>query len=311
MAAYNSAAAIAPLLAALKDEDRDVRIAAANGLAQASKRDPKQLGPALEPLLHHADEVLRHIAIENLRQCGAAAVPQVTALLKDKDSQIRARACAILRNFHVKGDQAREAVPALVEMAKDVETRGLATVTLHTIIAGKSLEILLEALEADKALAPAMRRARQAGKDPAKLLGALLRDLQDADLGVSRDAAIALEEVMLILPNHHARVLPKLDIVPAIKSTLARATKELTTGAPGERRQAAALLAALRMLVAATEQKIAIASARIDDPKTYELRQAIDDALQRARDDSDAQVRRHAKRALRTNPLRGEPYSEE
>ncbi len=173
-----------------------MREAAIDGLGSAAKRDPRTIAAALAPHLQTRDPELRKGVMLAMQQCGAAAVPHFTGLLKHADVQVRVDACAALREL---GDKAKDAVPALVALARTEECRGWAITAIHAIAPDKSFGPLLEALEGDPAVGATLRRAAKAGREPGKMLAVLLRDLRDADPRVGRNAAEALAQP----GNHH------------------------------------------------------------------------------------------------------------
>jgi len=132
-------------------------------------------------------------------------------LLKDKDFQIR---LAAVHGLKAMKSDAPEFVPALAVMARDAENRWLAVSVLHEIAPASSFARLLETLQADKIVGPALRRLDKAGKDPSSVIRGLLRDLKDADVKVSRGAAEALEQVVLILPPEDCLTLKKQAVLP-------------------------------------------------------------------------------------------------
>jgi HEAT repeat protein len=157
-------------------------------------------------------------------------------------------------------------------------------------------------LQDDKALAPALRRVDKSGKDPVQLVAALVRDLKDADAKVGHGAAVALEQIVMILPPGDTVVLKKQDVVPALKAHVPPLAKKLTTADAATRRQTVDMLGQLRSLTTTIEQRVST-SPSDEVIKLYgeiePLRQEIETALQKARNDSDNQVRRAARQALR------------
>lgn len=290
---------IEPLFSAFKDTDPEVRAAAMIALAQVPGRDGKHLAAALVPLLHDANWTVQQTAINTLMQCGDDANVHWLALLKDKEMPLRAIACNILKQ---KKQELRALTPALVAMAREPDSRWLAAGTLHEIAAPTSFGLLFEMLQADKTLGPALRRVDKSGKDPAKVVAALLREVKDADAGVCRGAAAALEQIVLILPPGDTLVLKKQDVVPAMKALVPPLAKKLTTGDAAARRASVDMLGQLRSLTTTIEQRVSTSPSE-EVIKLYgeiePLRQEIETALQKARNDSDNQVRRAARQALR------------
>jgi HEAT repeat protein len=100
------APAVEPLAAALRDEDKDVRRAAAQALGQISD------ARAVEPLivaLKDKDEYVREAATDALGRIGVPAVEPLVAALRDEDKDVRRAAARALGQI---GDA--RAVPPLI-----------------------------------------------------------------------------------------------------------------------------------------------------------------------------------------------------
>jgi HEAT repeat protein len=304
MAGQCSKAVIEPLFRAFKDTDPEVRAAAMTTLAQVPTRDRQHLAAALVPLLHDANWNVQQSAINTLTQCGDDGNVHWLALLKDKEMPLRAIACNILKQ---KKQEFRALTPALVAMARDPESRWLAAATLHEIATPQSFGLLFEVLQADKTVGPALRRVDKSGKEPAKMVAALLREMKNVDATVNRGAALTLEQIVLILPPGDTLVvLKKQDVVPALKALVPPLAKKLTAADAAMRRATVDMLGQLRALTTTIEQRVSTSPGE-EVIKLYgeiePLRQEIETALQNARNDSDNQVRRVARQALRASSL--------
>jgi HEAT repeat protein len=303
--APSNGAAVPALLIALQDKDAQVRSGAAAALIGAQGREFKAVAAALVPLLDDTDAMVQMTAINAMRDCGAAGVPHLTGLLKHREPLVRMQAVQALAELK---EQAKESIPALVTLAKSLTDRWLAVHALQQVAPARSTTLLLEMLQSDKAHSAALRRAAKESKDVAKVVAGLVRGLPDADLVVSRDAAAALSQVVLILLPADCTILQKQKVLPAMKQAVARADKALSAKSPEARRQAAEAMIQLRMLLSMVEFRAAnnpVGDVSELINRIEPVRSSIEAALERARNDSDPATRRLVRRALRQNEIFG------
>ena len=112
--------AIPVLTILLKDENSEIRTAAAQGLRMGPKA--KAAVPALMESLQDKDFKVRRVAMDALGSIGPeakAAVPALTEVLKCKGKIRRVRAASALGRI---GPEAKTAVPALTELLKDKDS---------------------------------------------------------------------------------------------------------------------------------------------------------------------------------------------
>jgi HEAT repeat protein len=135
------ALAVEPLSAALKDEEWDVRQAAARALGKI--KDPRAVKPLIAALKDEKWDV-RQAAAEALGEIGAPAVEPLIATLKDKDSDVRQAAAEALGKI---GDA--HAVEPLIAALKDKDSdvRQAAAYALGEIQARRAVEPLFGALK--------------------------------------------------------------------------------------------------------------------------------------------------------------------
>lgn len=184
-------AAAPALIAAFKDPDREVRIAAAGAVGKIGANALNLLGPALQD----ADADVRCCALDAIRHFkpgGTVAIPQVVAALADRDSQVRTFASVTLARM------GEPVVPALVGSlrAPDPQARLWAGMTLFRI-GEPAVKPLAGALKSkDLALRRGAARALGMHGPKAKAaVPALVGALKDLDLEVRTNAALALRRI--------------------------------------------------------------------------------------------------------------------
>ncbi len=94
--------AVPALVAALEDEDENVRAAAAMALARVHERNPAAVAPALDRvarLLDDASGAVRRVATDSLARCGDDAIDALAAVLEGDRQGARTRAMAALRKI--------------------------------------------------------------------------------------------------------------------------------------------------------------------------------------------------------------------
>ena len=100
---------------ALKDKDANIRQQAIYAL-QNMQGDFKSIMPQLEAMLKDENAQVRMALTQSLWRAGEPAVPILIRLLKDKDQNVWMNAVYSLRNL---GDKGAKAVPVLLEMARE------------------------------------------------------------------------------------------------------------------------------------------------------------------------------------------------
>lgn len=85
--------AVEPLIAAMKDRDKDVRFGAAEALGNI--KDPRAVEPLIAAL-KDKDAFVGSYVLEELMKIGAAAVEPLIAALKDRDKDVRRYAAEAL-----------------------------------------------------------------------------------------------------------------------------------------------------------------------------------------------------------------------
>jgi RNA polymerase sigma factor (sigma-70 family) len=102
----------------LNDGDPSYRLEAVRVLGIAAARDPKLIKPLLR-MLHDEEDRVRVAATHSLGQAGTAALPALTARLKEQEP-VRSLAAVALGDI---GPEAECAVPALVDVLRAQDTR--------------------------------------------------------------------------------------------------------------------------------------------------------------------------------------------
>jgi len=270
------AAAVPGLLAALRDESRQVREAAAEALGEIGA----PAVPGLLAALRDADWRVRRAAAAALGEIGdAAAVPGLLAALRDESWQVREAAAAAL------GEIGAPAVPGLLAALGDEswQVREAAAAALGEIGAPAVPGLLA-------ALGDANANVRQAAAEALGQIGdatavpGLLHALRDAEARVRRAAAAALGEI-------GAPAVPGL--LAALRDAEARVRRAAaaTLGEIGDAAAVPGLLAALGDADADVRRAAAEALGQIGDA-------AAVPGLLHALGDADEDVRQAAARAL-------------
>lgn len=111
------ARSIVPVLRqVLKDSDPATRAAAARALAQVAPEYPETVKVLIEDGLCSGDRIFRDIHVEPLRRHGKLAVAPLCAALKDSNPEVKEMVAEVLGRI---GPEAKEAVPGLLELAKE------------------------------------------------------------------------------------------------------------------------------------------------------------------------------------------------
>ncbi len=156
-------AAVAKLVAALKDEEQRTRLIAVKALFDLQP-PAERVAPALAEALHDSDPEVLHNVIDALATHAEAAVPRAIDALKNE--KLRVPAIMLLRRL---GPKAKDAVPALVSLVKSNRDSALR----HEII---------DALEA-------------IGAASDQAVPTLIELLGDEDVEVQRGATFALGKI--------------------------------------------------------------------------------------------------------------------
>ncbi len=159
-----AAPAIPALIAALKDEDWDVRSSAARALGNIGPAAASAV-PSLIAALKDENRNVWDKAVDALGNIGPAAVPALIAALKDKDSDVRSSAARALGQI---GPAAASAVPSLIAALKDKNSN------VRYFAAGALGNI---------------------GPAAASAVPSLIAALKDKDLDVCRSAAWSLGDI--------------------------------------------------------------------------------------------------------------------
>lgn len=162
------------VIAALKDSDTEVRLAAINAFQSVSFSSNSSDGkfntelipelkaaiPVLMELLKDEHEQVRTNATSALAVIGsdaASIIPVLTKALQDSDEKVRIGAAQVLSRINIwqGNDEAASAVPALIEVFKqdkNVEVRSNAALALRNMgeKAASAVPVIIEALKNDK-----------------------------------------------------------------------------------------------------------------------------------------------------------------
>ncbi len=279
--------ALASLVPALHDGDRDVRVTALRSIAElGGTEDPATLR-ALVPLVSDADVEVRRYAVRLLGESGdsAAVDALISALRKDTDAEVRRTAAWSLGSM-----RAKTAVPALMDAVRqdaDAEVKTTAAWALGQLRDARAVPALSAALGAggSKELRRTAAWALGELRDPASV-PALQTALKDPDASVRRTAAWALGEL------HSDAAVAGLS--SALRVDGEADVRRMAAWALGQARDSAAVPA----LSAATTDK---------DPEVRRMAiwglsridgNAALDALVKALKSDDPEIRRSAARAL-------------
>jgi HEAT repeat protein len=195
--------AIPPLLDAVKDQDKDVRIAAINALAGIDPK-VKEAVTALTKALGEEDVEVRLAAVQALLAIQGAEAKEPIAALRDllshKESSARRDAASALGDL---GVAAKGILPDLAHLLKDPDggVRSAAAYAVARIKSAEavraSVEIMLPGL-GDKEVRVRQEAARflgQLGPDAKAAIPALTKALRDEDEEVSKAAIEALGKI--------------------------------------------------------------------------------------------------------------------
>jgi HEAT repeat protein len=229
-AAAEAVPEVVPRLAtALRDADRDVRLAAVGALGKVGPAAAEG-APALVGALGDADKEVRRAAAATLGQIRpAAAVPALVGALRDADRDVRRAAVATLGEI---GPAAAEAVPALVSALNDpmVGVRGGAAWALGRIgpAAAEAVPALAGALKATTAPFVSRAAVEALGKIGPVAVPVLVGALGNANEEVRRVAAWALGRI----GPAAAEAVPAL--VGAFKKAAASSVRPVAAAALGK-----------------------------------------------------------------------------
>lgn len=192
--------AVTPLLEALKDEDAGVRGQAARALGRAGKEVKDKVVPALNQALQDAEKDVRVAAADGLTMLAedASDVPTLLALLKHNDEEVRLAGTKALAGL---GAEAKEAVPELTAACKnpDKDVRRAAVAALGEIGADAkpAVSVLGEALkDRDKDVRRmAVQALGKIGREAWPVAAGLAPFVRDTDKAVRMEALVALEKI--------------------------------------------------------------------------------------------------------------------
>jgi HEAT repeat protein len=202
--------AVPALLDALKDSDKQVRLHAAQALAEIDPAAPMVL-PAVVDTLRDVDPEVRKAAQAALVKAGKPAVRQLAVALRSSAADQRIALAEVLQQM---GDKAKDAVPVFLELVKDPDR-----------------QVRFKAILALRDIAPVSPPAVQV----------FLEGLRDSDEEVRVAAHIALlQKPKEIVPHlaaalKHKEVDVRRGVVETIKkiATEGHAPEELRTAVPG------------------------------------------------------------------------------
>ncbi len=195
--------AIPALTRALRDEQSQARIFAAQGLAETGVAAKASVPDLLEVALHDPVQYAGAEAARALTRIDLFAARQVMAsylpLLQDQDVQVRRNACSVLASL---GPVAKPAVPALVALLDDpddlVRDRAVDALAMIGLPAKTVLSALTRALEDKTAFVryTATRHYAFTLTPPPDSWPLLRRLMNDRDKGVASLARSALDRAM-------------------------------------------------------------------------------------------------------------------
>lgn len=272
------------LIARLKDEDAEVRRAAARSLGRLE--DPRAV-PGLIESMQDANKEVRAAAADALSGFeDARAIPGLLVLLSDSYAEARSSALQSLSSFE-SGVPAAPIEKLLSDSSPDI--RHEAVHLLHHLAARSSAPAIARLIhdpspEVRTAVISALGELGGASAD-----AAIVESLNDSDPDVRREALQALEELKVAIPQ----------------ATLLSLLKD----ANSDVRQAAVQLVGNRSIVSA----IPTLRQMLDDPKAEVRESVVDalgniadpaarDALRAALNSKDPKVRRAAADALGDRP---------
>ncbi|MEP6589913.1 MAG: M56 family metallopeptidase [Gemmatimonadota bacterium] len=272
------------LIARLRDEDAQVRQAAARSLGRL---EDARAVPGLIGALKDDDAKVRASAADALAQFeDPRAIPPLVALLSDGNPEVRQQALGALGNFD-KGIPSAPIVRLLDDADADIRNQAahlLARIGDHA--AGPALVKLVRdpSVDVRQGAIDALGEMREASAGPA-ILGAL----SDANADVRRSALQALEQLKVAIPEATLRTMladPSSDVRGAAAEVV------------GERAMVA-LVPALQKLILDSNGDV---RERAIDALSNMPDQSARDALRAALNSTDAKVRRHAADALGERP---------
>jgi HEAT repeat protein len=253
---------------------------------------------AVVPLLKDEDRDVRSAALEVVLTFGKDAVPHLPFFLRDRDWQLRDRAFNSLINM--KGSGAK-AAPLLRRLAKEEELKPTFFHIAHclaTLAPEESFPYLLEAQQKrDKAVRQAVQEAGAASDKSQDMIVALQTSLTSTDWARCRRAAYALSQLSAFLAEKAQDDVKEM-LAKTWKQKQPELAKALKAKDAGTRREAAALLIQLARSYGE------IPFRRVFEDGGVELQKLREDLLvllDTAREDTDLEVRRQARKALRKN----------
>ncbi len=276
------------LLVALKDGDSRVRAAVARGLGGYKRKAAKKIMAALAPLVTDAYVDVRLALFIPLESAKAEVLPLITRLLEDGHADVRDMAWRLLDALP---DEARKTTPALFKAVLQ-NPPGFPFLRRFRVTNDDFPKLLAILSDHDAEVRLALKHTGVAGADPAKVVGGLLRDLNDTDSKVVSRCAHALERVHVILSWENKTLLKKKGAKESMAAAVTRHLALLRTGKSDQRPLATATLVQLQSLL----RGLYLVKGRefLEDKHLAALRTAIDEASV----DADLRVRREARKGL-------------
>jgi HEAT repeat protein len=282
LTAKDSAVVLA-LIARLKDEDAEVRAAAAEALA---KLEDARAVPGLVDAMRDSDKRVREAAIEALAKFkDKRALPGLQAALSDPSIEIQKQALEALSNFADAGGIQSAPIVALLNGSRDPEIvhasiHLLAELKDHSAVAGIRAQLNATNTDVRVAAIQALGELHDSESAPA-----ILQRLTDANLEVRNAALNAMEELHARIPDATMATLFK-DRDPDIRQRAASLAGE---------RSMVGVVSGLATLVEDSNADVRMSAvqalANMADDSARE-------ALRKALTSKDAKVRRSAVEAL-------------
>ena len=205
---------ISALLAALEeDDDTDVRMQAAIALGNIGESDDRVISALLRALKYFSSDVREQaaVALGKIGQSSDRVVSALLAALKDEDSDVREGAAAALGKI---GKSDGRLISALLAVLEDYSPDVLAQAATALASIGKSHDRVVSALLAALKNYTTDGRARATttlitiGKSDSRVISTLLAVLKDEDWGVPAQTAVA--QVMVNLNKTDDQVVSTL-----------------------------------------------------------------------------------------------------
>jgi HEAT repeat protein len=224
LATASPSEAMPHLLAALSDEDSQVRMSAVNTLAVF--KDSPQVIPTLVNALGDEDYLVSDAAKESLKKICAPPAPELVSAIHNANLNIRAAAIEILGAIKDVG-----AVPEIIDCMTDIRRPWLSDQSISDIAAlalqSIGTPLALDTFRQWEQARPnrSARRGPEAGVDENHhdILGDILTNLHDENWDTRQDAAKSLREyARLLRGSGDAEVIKRLVVVLKDEDWVAR-----------------------------------------------------------------------------------------